>query len=122
MKISVTKKKAHEVAADLTVVPVSEGAESGSAVKELSSEARQAVARRIKMVSFKAKAGKTLSVQTTDGDVVLVARSTTPLDGLAHGDEAVCLRWQTWDATAYRGCDAIRIISKHDERKNRRGR
>jgi len=72
MKISVAKKKAQDVSADLFVVAVVEGSEDGGAVKELASDTRRAVAARAKALDFHGKAGKTLSVQAADGDVLLV--------------------------------------------------
>jgi len=72
MKISITDKKPEDVKSDLFVVPVADGGEAGGAVRELSSGMRNAVAARVKTVGYKAAAGKSLSVQTADGDVLLV--------------------------------------------------
>ena len=72
MKVSVTKKKAGELAADLFVVPVTEGSETGGAVRELGRAMRDAVEARVKSQRFTAKPSKVLHVQTPEGDVALV--------------------------------------------------
>jgi leucyl aminopeptidase len=72
MKINVSKKKLHDLVVDLTVIPVAAGSESGGAVRELSRKVRDAVVARIEMTGFRAKAGKTLNVQTDGGDMQLV--------------------------------------------------
>ena len=56
-----------------------------------------------------------------DGDVDLVARSRLRAVGLMHGVESFCLSWQTWDATAYQGCDAIRTLAKHGKKSSKKG-
>ncbi len=71
MQISVVHKKAGELKADLFIVPVAEGEEKKGAVRELDASTRAVVEARIEKTKFKASVGRTLSVQTPDGDVVL---------------------------------------------------
>ncbi len=71
MKIQTTKQKPSELAADLFIVPVTEGAETAGAVRELGRAARDAVEARVAGQQYKAKAGSTLLVQTPEGDIVL---------------------------------------------------
>jgi len=71
MKIQVKKQKPAELRADLTIVPVQEGAETTGVLKEMSATVREAVDARVKAQRFKAKPSTTLVVQTGDGDVVL---------------------------------------------------
>jgi len=72
MDITVSKKKAQDVNAEVYVIAVASGNETGGAVKELARADREAVAARVSQTRFKAKAGKTLTVQAPCGDVVLV--------------------------------------------------
>jgi len=72
MEITVSKKKAQDIKADVYVIAVAAGAETGAAVKELARADREAIAARVSLTRFKGKAGKTLTVQAPCGDVVLV--------------------------------------------------
>ncbi len=72
MKVTATNRKPEELSAGLYVLPVEEGAEQGGAVKELAPEVRRLVGARVATVGFTGKAGKTLTVQTEAGDVLLV--------------------------------------------------
>jgi len=72
MKISVARKKAGDIKADLKVLPVAEGKENGGGVAELSGAESTAVTRRMKATEFKAKEARTLSVQAGTSDVLLV--------------------------------------------------
>ncbi|MEE8310651.1 MAG: leucyl aminopeptidase [Candidatus Binatia bacterium] len=72
MRINVTDKKPESIKSDLYVVAVSDDGEPGAAASELSAEVRKAVSARAKAVSFKAKKGVSLSVQTSAGDVLVV--------------------------------------------------
>ena len=72
MNITVSKKKLKDIDAELYVIPVTSDAETGGAVRELSEQDRQLVAARVETSHFQAKAGKTLSVQTASGDILLV--------------------------------------------------
>ncbi len=78
MNVSATKKKPSSIKADLYVVPVVEKAETAGAVRELSAALRGAVEARVKRSGFHGKAGRTLSVQAEDGDVLLVGVGDTP--------------------------------------------
>lgn len=72
MNITVSKKKLKDLDADLYVIPVASGAEIGGAVRELGAKERGLINARVEATGFKAAAGKTLSVQTPDGDILLV--------------------------------------------------
>jgi len=72
MKVTVSKKKLHELDADLYVIPVAMDAETGGAVRELGSDDRELVASRVSATSYQAKAGATLSIQSPRGDILLV--------------------------------------------------
>ncbi len=84
MRVSVARKKAGDVKADLKVLPVAEGKENGGGVAELKGDEAAAVARRVKTTEFKAKAGHVLSVQTGAADLLLV--------GLGKGKNAEAYR------------------------------
>ncbi|MFQ5478100.1 MAG: leucyl aminopeptidase [Candidatus Binatia bacterium] len=72
MKVELSANKASEVDADLLVIPVNEGSETGGAVRELEPELRRSVASRIEKTKFKAEAGNTLRLQGDDRDLLLV--------------------------------------------------
>ncbi len=71
MQISVVDKKAGDWKADLYIVPVAEGEEKKGAVRDLDAATRALVEARVDKAKFKARAGRTLIVQTPDVDVVL---------------------------------------------------
>ena len=72
MNVQAIQNKANAVKADLYVVPVFEGGELAGAVKEFAKGVQDAIAARVKKTEFKAKAGKTLTVQADAFDVVLI--------------------------------------------------
>ncbi len=72
MKVSVVRKKAGQVKADLRIIAVALAGETSGAVAELTDNERAAVERRAKKTGFKAKPGSKMLVQTETGDIILV--------------------------------------------------
>lgn len=98
MKVTVSKKKLQELDADLYVIPVAIGAETGGAVRELSAEDRDLVAARVAAASYKAKAAATLGIQSPRGDILLVGT----------GDDRTGEVYRRAAAKAVGACSAVR--------------
>ncbi len=93
MRISIARKRAADLAADMIVIPVAKGSETGGAARELAPGVRAALADRIEKTGFEAKPAATLTLQSDGADIVLV--------GMGDSQDA-----ETWRRAAARARSA----------------
>jgi leucyl aminopeptidase len=82
MKITLAKKKAAAISADLLVLVVEEGKEDAGFVSELSAAEKRTIKARGAKVGFKAKKGKSLSVQGPERDLLLLGAGSSLKKGV----------------------------------------